>query len=485
MTRYNYDRLSAQDNAFLLFENPSQHMHVTSTQVFDLGPLETDGAGVDYESIKRFTASVLFRIPRYRQRLKWIPLENSPVWVDDPHFNIDYHVRHTALPKPGSEAQLKQLTARILAQQLDRTRPLWEIWVIEGLEGSRFAIVSKIHHCMIDGSSGVDIGQILQSPTPDTAIPESPPFIPRPEPSRGDLLRDSMANRLSLPLRGLRNFRVFRSEAEHWFDDARTRVQGLFEAVAAQSQGASETPINGPLGPHRAVEWMRTPLEDLKALRRSLDCTVNDVVLTIVTGAFRDYLIRRQVRPEELDFRIQAPVSVRRESEKGKMGNRVSGWMVRLPLEESDPLRQLEAIHETTRDLKESKQAEGVDMMMSIMEVMPSALVSLGAQAASGAMNSIVTNVPGPQFPLFMLGAEMTDMFPQVPLLPSVGIGIALISYNGRVCWGFNADPDLVPDLDAFRDLMEKSVERVAEAADVKLAPPPVSPGRSRKTASD
>jgi WS/DGAT/MGAT family acyltransferase len=235
---------------------------------------------------------------------------------------------------------------------------------------------------------------------------------------------------------------------------------------------ASATPINGPLGPHRAAEWMRTPLEDLKALRRAMGCTVNDVVLTVVTGAFREFMIRRQVHPEDLDFRIQAPVSVRRDSEKGKLGNRVSAWAIRLPLEESDPLEQLKRINETTRDLKESGHAEGVDMMMSLMEVMPTALMSLGAQAASGVTNSIVTNVPGPQFPLYLLGAELTEMFPQVPLLPNVGLGIALISYNGRVCWGFNADPELVPDLSEFANLMQKSLEAVTLAADVKLSAP-------------
>jgi WS/DGAT/MGAT family acyltransferase len=473
MPRYSYERLSAQDNSFLLFETPELPMHVASTQIFEMGPLETPDGGVDYREIKRFIASVLHQIPRYRQKLRWIPIENSPVWVDDEDFDIDYHVRHTSLPRPGSDAQLKQLSARVMAQQLDRRRPLWEIWVIEGLSENRFALISKIHHCMIDGSSGVDLGQILQSPTPERTIREAPPFLPRPEPTGIELMRDSLTRRLTMPLRALRGAREFRRETEDLWDELGVRARALRDMFAAQTAPSSETPINALLGPHRIFDWWNVPLSDVKALRRALGCTVNDVVLTVVTGAFREFLIRRQVRPEKIDFRIQAPVSVRRDEERGRLGNRISAWLIRLPLEEADPLRQLERIHEITQELKENQQALGVEMMMQVMEVMPSALLSLGAQAASGSMNSIVTNVPGPQFPLYLLGAEMTAMYPQVPLLQNVGLGIALISYNGNVCWGFNADRELVPDLASFVGQIEASFARVAVAAEVKLGASP------------
>ena len=465
MARYNYDRLSAQDNSFLVLETPNHHMHVTSVQVFERGPLATPDGGVDFQRIKAFTASVLHRIPRYRQKLRFIPFENTPVWVDDAHFNIDFHLRHTALPRPGSEAQLKQLAARVMAQQLDRARPLWEIWVVEGLDGDRFAMVSKIHHCMIDGSSGVDISQILQSVTPDAEIHPAPAYIPRSSPSPADLVRDSVRRRVEMPLRA---FRDFRRETEDVWDDLQLRARALRDMFVSQNTPSSETPINGRIGPHRISDWWRVPLSDVKAIRKGLGCTVNDVVLTVVTGAFREFLVRRQMRPEELDFRVQAPVSVRRDDEKGKLGNRVSAWLVRLPLEHEDPREQLARIHETTQGLKESKQALGVDMMMSLMEVMPTALLSLGVQAASGAMNSIVTNVPGPQFPLYLLGAKLEAMYPQVPLLQNVGLGIALISYDGEVCWGFNADAELVPDLASFVSLVERSFARVAESAGVR-----------------
>jgi WS/DGAT/MGAT family acyltransferase len=480
MAQYMYEPLSAQDTAFLTLETHNLHMHVASTQIFELGPLAAADGGVDFARIKRFIGSILYRIPRYRQKLMWVPVAQRPVWVDDHQFDLDFHVRHTALPRPGSDEQLGKLSARVMAQPLDRERPLWEIWVVEGLSEGRFALVSKIHHCMIDGTSGVDISQILQSRTPDRRIGEPPPFVPRPVPSRTELLDRTLRWRLGLPLRALRGLREFRRETEDVWGELRMRAGVLARFFASQYSMASETPINGEVGPHRAFTWLDVPLEELKALRRALGCTLNDVVLTIVTGAFRDYLSQRGARPEELDFRVQAPVSVRSAEERGRLGNRISGWVVRLPLEEDDPQGQLAAIHETTRELKESKQALGVEMMMTAMGEMPTAVLSLGVQAATGSFNSVVTNVPGPQFPLYIQGARMLALYPQVPLLPNVGLGIALISYDGKVCWGFNADPQLVPDLDAFVAAVRRSQERVAKVAPLEAAPEAGSAKRPR-----
>jgi WS/DGAT/MGAT family acyltransferase len=482
-----YEPLSAQDHSFLVMETSSLHMHVASTQVFELGPLATAEGGVDFARIKRFIGSILHRIPRYRQKLHWVPLFETPVWVDDGEFSLDFHVRHTALPKPGNDEQLRNLSARIMAQRLDRTRPLWEIWVIEGLSEGRFALVSKIHHCMIDGSSGVDISQILQSRTPERRIGQSPPFVPRPTPSPSELLGYALRWRAGLPLRALRGLRAFRRETEDAWGELRLRARVIARMFLEQYGRASDSPINGEVGPHRSFGWLDTDLAELKAARRSLGCTLNDLVLTIVTGAFRDYLRLRGVRPEDLEFRIQAPVSVRSEDEKGRLGNRVSGWVVTLPLGQDDPRRQLAAIQETTRDLKESKQALGVEMMMTAMGEMPTALLSLGMQAASGTINSLVTNVPGPQFPLYLQGARMLAMYPQVPLLQSIGLGIALISYDGKVCWGFNGDPKLVPDLEAFIAAIRCSQARVLALAGPESAsegaPRPRKAGRSREPA--
>jgi diacylglycerol O-acyltransferase / wax synthase len=485
MAQYMYEPLSAQDHSFLVMETSSLHMHVASTQLFELGPLATAEGGVDFARIKRFIGSVLHRIPRYRQKLHFVPIFETPVWVDDDEFSLDFHVRHTALPKPGSDKQLRQLAARIMAQPLDRTRPLWEIWVVEGLSEGRFALVSKIHHCMIDGSSGVDISQILQSRTPERRIGQAPPFVARPTPGPGELFGYALRWRAGLPLRALRGLREFRRETEDAWGELRLRARVLARMFLEQYGRASESPINGPIGPHRTFGWVDMDLAELRAARRGFGCTLNDLVLCIVTGAFRDYLRLRGVRPEDLEFRIQAPVSVRSEDERGRLGNRVSGWVVTLPLGEEDPRLQLAEIQETTRDLKESKQALGVEMMMAAMGEMPTALLSLGMQAASGTINSIVTNVPGPQFPLYLQGARMLALYPQVPLLQSLGLGIALISYDGKVCWGFNADPKLVPDLEVFVAAIRSSQARVLAlarpepASEPLTAPHEAAPSRS------
>ena len=232
-------------------------------------------------------------------------------------------------------------------------------------------------------------------------------------------------------------------------------------------RGASDTPLNGRLSPYRRFDWLNTPLARVKAVRKELDCSVNDVVLATVTGAVREYLLRRRVDPDGIDFRVSAPVSVRKDDERGKLGNRVSSWILRLPIELENPLAQVRALTETTRELKESEQALGVDMIMKAAEFAPASLMALGAQASSGPVNSIVTNVPGPQFPLYTLGARLLAMYPQVPLLDQMGLGIALFSYDGQLSWGFNADFELVPDLPAFKREVERSFERLCEAAGV------------------
>jgi WS/DGAT/MGAT family acyltransferase len=471
MRKYNYDRLSAQDNTFLLFEKPGLYMHVSATQIFELGPLRTELGGVDFERIKAFIASVLHRIPRYRQKLAWIPVEQRPVWIDDHAFELSYHVRHTALPKPGSEAQLKRLAGRVMAQHLDRERPLWELWVVEGLEGDRFAIISKIHHCMIDGMSGVDLGQILQSPDKNaTEISDAPRFHPRPAPTPTELLTDAVTWRLQTPLRALQGLRELQRETDDLRSELEARVQAIRAMYGAGMEKVSDTPINGDNSPHRSFDYLRMPLADVKALRHALGATLNDTVLTIVTGAFRAYLARRGCDPTQLDFRIQAPVSMRTEEEKGKLGNRISAWTVPLPLDEDDPRRQLERIRGTTQELKDSRQALAVETMMSVMDAMPTQLLSLASRQAQGTVNSIVTNVPGPQFPLYLLGAELKAMYPQVPLMLGVGIGIALISYNGSLCWGFNADAVKVPDLADFVGAIRAATARLAATCEVKLS---------------
>jgi len=467
MPHYSYERLSAQDNMFLLMERPEVHMHVAATLIYEAGPLRTEEGGIDVARIKRATEAVLHQIPRYRQKLEWIPVLGHPVWVDDPRFELDYHIRHRALPKPGSRQQLQELAAHIMSKPLDRTKPLWEMWVVEGLEEDRFAVISKVHHCMIDGSSGVDLAHILLSNSPECAIAEAPAYVPRPEPGGATLLLDEVKRTLSLPLHATRGLREFAAQAGDLRQELGIRARALSDILGWAVQSPSKTPVNGPQSSHRRFDWLSMPLARAKAVRRALDCTLNDVVLTTVTGAMRSYLEHRRVDPAALDFRISAPVSVRRADERGKLGNRVSSWIVKLPIGESEPTAQLHEIHRVTAALKKSQQALGVDMIMKAANWAPSGLVSLGAQASSGPINSIVTNVPGPQFPLYMQGARLLEMYPQVPLLQNMGLGIALFSYDGRLCWGFNADRELVPDLGVFRTAVEESFERLCSLADV------------------
>ena len=486
MARFAYERLSGQDNDFLVWESPNLPMHIGGTQIFDAGPLRTEEGGIDFESIKQLTQSILHRIPRYRQKLAWIPGAKHAVWVDDEHFNLDYHFRHTSLPRPGSDEQLKRLAARVMEHALDRSRPLWETWVVEGLAGDRFALISKMHHCMIDGAGGMDLTEILLSQTAERKIRKSPRYIPRPVPSQSELLRDERLRRLSMPLEALRGLKEFGERSENVLDEMGMRLRALGELAQWKTRAASETPLNGPVCPHRIVDWTNMPLADLKALRKQLGCSVNDVVLTIVTGAIRRFMLRRTVSPDSLDFRVSTPVNVRSESDR-QAGNRVSSWVVPLPLGEEDPLRQVEAIAETTRALKKSNQSIAVEMVKTLAEWLP-----INIQAASvGTMNMIVTNVPGPQFPLYMLGAEVVEMHPHPPLIENLALSIGVVSYNGRMCWGFNADYDRVPDLEEFVIGIERSFELFAEAAGVTLsssrvlAPPseaaPAKEGRSAR----
>ena len=473
MPSYSYERLSPQDNSFLLWETPYVHMHVSSTLIFDAGPLRTSDGGVDFAAIRRGTEAFLHRVPRYRQKLFQIPLAQHSVWVDDARFDLDFHLRHTALPKPGSEAQLKRLSARIMSQPLDRRRPLWETWIVEGLEGGeRFAMITKIHHCMIDGASGVDLFQIMMSPSPEAEpLPEPLPFMPRPTPSRRELLRDELRRTLSIPARAVQDFREFREQAEDFGAELATRARAVVSMVGLAG-GADATPLNGSVGPHRKFDWLKMPLDEVKAIRRALDCTVNDVVLAVVTGAVRNYFLHRAVDPSSVKFRVSSPVSVRSEDQKGKLGNNVSSWIIELPIHEPDPRQQLGLIHEETVRLKETRQALGVQTINKIAEFTPSVLLSLGARANEGQINTIVTNVPGPQLPLYFRGARALEMYPQVPLMEGLGIGIALASYDGTLHWGFNSDPDIVPDADVFVEKVQEAYEAVAKEAGVERKEP-------------
>jgi WS/DGAT/MGAT family acyltransferase len=470
MAYYFYDRLSVMDNTFLLAETPTTPMHVAAIEIFEAGPLRTAEGGIDIGKIRAAYAGALHRIPRYRQKLLWIPIENRPVWVDDPDFNLDYHVRHVSLPRPGGEEELRQVASRILANHLDRHKPLWEIWVVEGIEHDRFAIIAKTHHCMLDGSAGVEMAQVLLSPSPDAEIAKAQPWWPRAIPTPQQLVRDEAWRYATLPLRALRGLREFREEAGDVVAEIGARAKAMRDFFSTTTSLSSDTPINGSLSPHRRFDWLKLSLADVKAVRRKMGCTVNDVFMATVTGACREYLRGRGVALDDIVFRASTPVSLRSEDDHSQAGNRVSSWFVDLPVAEPDRAAQLEAIHAETQRLKESRQAMGMEMLMAAAEFAPSGILALGAGLAGGPVNIIVTNVPGPQFPLYILGSRMLAMIPEVPLIENVGLGIALMSYDGSVFWGFTADYDLVPDLEHFVALIDRSFAELAALAGVAIS---------------
>lgn len=471
MPHYAYDRLSALDHGFLLAEGENAPMHVGAIAILESGPLRNEEGGIDIARFRGAIEAVLHWIPRYRQKLAWIPIEDWPTWIDDRHFDLGYHIRHIALPAPGTRDQLRELTGRILSRRLDRERPLWELWVVEGLHrGEQVALLNKIHHCMIDGAAGADLSQILLSPSPQFEESAPLPYYPRPAPTPSELLADRVREGLGAPLRAFRGIRSLLAEEgsgerQTLREDLTTRARALRQIAGLAWQTASPSPINGELSPYRRVDWLTMPLDDARELRRVLDCTINDVVLAIVTGAVRRYLFRRRVDPARLDFRISAPVSTRRAEHRSQLGNHVSSWILQLPLDREDPLEQIELIRERTAELKRSSSARALETLMEAAEFVPTALLKHAVGLVNGPVNTMVTNVPGPQFPLYSVGARLLGMYPVVPLLPGCGLGIALFSYEGKLCWGFNADPQLIPNLEDFSEDIGWAFETLRQAA--------------------
>ena len=485
MPNYAYERLSFLDSSFLHLESQTQPMHVSGVGIYEAGPLRKADGGIDVDRIREYLESRLHYIPRYRQALAFTPLDGRPVWVDDQHFNIQYHVRHTALPRPGDERQLKRLSARIMAQQLDRSRPLWEMWVVEGLEGGdRFAIIAKVHHAMVDGVSSVDLLTVMLSPEPTDQFEPAPRWIPRPAPAPFQLFEAEAIRRIKAPLEAALDLRHAMSRwgrerpqtpgssgAHERLEDPRSNLQTALRATTSAISGmvrqVSTTPLNQPIGPHRRFDWTSMPLAEVKAVRHGLGGSVNDVVLATVTGAVRRFFEGRHVNVDTLDFRVMAPVSVRAPGERGTLGNRVSAWMVDLPLSERDPRRVVARIRETTEKLKASKDAMGAEVLTRAASWTPSTLLSLGARLMTRAFpfNLVVTNVPGPQMPIYLLGSRMLVNYGMVPLTDYLGLGIVLFSYDGNLAWGFNADWDLLPDLHDFVAATTDSFAELRRAA--------------------
>ena len=470
-----YQRLSAMDASFLGIEDASCHMHVGAVLIFDAAPLRAPGGGIDIDRIRAAIHARLHLVPRFRQRLAHVPYERVPIWVDDDRFRLAYHVRHTALPRPGDERVLKRLVGRIMSQPLDRKRPVWEIWVVEGLDGDRFALISKTHHCMVDGISGADLMSVILDATPDARVGSPEPWQPSPHPSGARLVLDAALRRAAQPGEALRAVYSAATAPRTQLRTLTEAARGLAQTFAPALSPVSRTPLNVEVGPHRRLDWTAMRVADLKAVKKVLGGTLNDVVLATVSGALRSFFTQRGVHPEGLTVRALVPVSVRSQDERGALGNRVTQMTASLPVGRADPGARLAAVRATTAGLKESRQALGGEVLTAISEwTVPNVLVQAVRLAARARpYNLIVTNVPGPQIPLYLQGALMRTAYPVVPLFENLALVVGLFSYNGGLFWGVNGDWEKLPDLHDFVLGLEHSFEelqRVAAAAAPRAA---------------
>jgi WS/DGAT/MGAT family acyltransferase len=466
-----HERLSAMDAMFLEIEDENVHMHMGGVAIFEAATLRGPDGGLDLERILAFGEAQLHKSPRLRQKLANIPWFDRPVWVDDARFNLAYHVRHTALPPPGDERQLKRLVGRILSQGLDRTKPLWETWLVEGLEGDRFAVVSKLHHCMADGMSSGDLSGLLTGATPRETPKPAHRWVPNAAPEAAQLVASEFVRRVTAPLSLLRGSPGKRSQARvEGPGEALERlgqvVRGAVRAAEAGLQAASETPLNVPVGPHRRFDWVRVDLPTVKELGHAAGGKLNDGVLALVTGAVRRFLTDRGERVSDLTFRVAVPVDVRTEADRGQLGNRVSSLVVALPTAESDPWQRLLRVVETTSDLKGSGESQAVDLLGRVADLLPAGAMAGISRAGNRAVNMIVTNVPGPRQPIYMLTARMLESYPIVPLMANQALNIAIFSYEDGLFLGFLADWDAVPDLHDFVEAVPEELEVLGKAAE-------------------
>jgi diacylglycerol O-acyltransferase len=466
------DRLTALDASFLGLEDATSHMHVASVTIFE-------GPSPSYRELVEHIDSRLSLVPRFRQRLRFVPLsQGRPVWVDDPHFNLEYHVRVTALPPPGNEDQLKRLAGRVFSQQLDRTKPLWEIWLVQGLDRDqageregRFALLAKTHHCLVDGVAGVDITAVLfdAAREPETPPAKGPGWVPRPEPTSAQLLGDALLERATRPAEMVHFARAT-------LRGPRRIAAGAYEALSALGSFASSglsappSPLNVEIGPHRRFDWVRADLSLVKQIKNELGGSVNDVVLAIVAGAMRRFLEERGEDVSELGLRVMVPVSVRRSEEYGTTGNRVAAMMAPLPVYEADPVERLRIVRDAMAGLKESKHAIGAQILTELGGFAPPTVLAQAArlQARQRFFNMVVTNIPGPQMPLYVLGRELLDLIPMAPLARRQALCIAVMSYNGKLDFGLLADFDALPDIAAVGRGIEHSLDELRSAAGVE-----------------
>jgi WS/DGAT/MGAT family acyltransferase len=448
----NPDRLSPLDASFLHLEDAVSHMHIGSVALFE-------GPPPPYLDFVDMINGKLALVPRYRQVVRRVPGDlGRPVWVDDPHFHLEYHVRHTGLPAPGGEGELRRLVGRLMSQQLDRHKPLWEIWMVEGLEDDRWAMVSKTHHCLVDGVSGSELLAVIMDLTPDAPALEPVPWDPTPAPSSTSLATGAVFDMLRSPYEQVRAARAAcrtpRRAVRQLLDVARgvTAMVGIVPPSPVSS-------LNGPIGPHRRWAWAEATVDDIKRIRKGVGGTFNDVVLAAITAGFRDVLLARD-EPVDRVVRSLVPVSVRSRDASGMAvgdgtaNNAVSAMFAELPVGIEDPEERLEAISHQMAQLKESMEAVAGEALTSLAGFAPPMLLALGTRLSSKSaqrmLNTVTTNVPGPQQPLYVLGRRMLKAYPFVPLGGQMRMTVAIFSYDGKVTFGVTGDYDAAPDLDVL-----------------------------------
>ena len=461
------DRLTAVDASFLTNESSASHMHVGAILVFE-------GPPPKYIDLVEHVRGRLALVPRFRQKLVVPPLEaGRPLWADDVNFNLTYHIRHTALPDPGGEAQLKRLTGRVFSQQLDRSKPLWEMWLVQGLDRDRFAILTKTHHAMVDGVSGVDIGTVLfdLEPVPEPAeIADD--WVPQKEPSTAELVGRGISDFAAVPVKAAERALAAVKHPESAARKAVEALEGLSEIVSAFADPAPDVPLNQPIGPHRRYVWTRSDLATFKRIKDTFGGTVNDVVLAVVTGALREWLHGRAIRTEGLELRALVPVSIRTADERGNLGNRIALMRGPLPVYVEDPVRRLRTISQAMEGLKRSKQALGAEVISRFNDFAPPTLLAQASRInfSTRLFNMIVTNVPGPQLPLYVLGRELEEVFPIAFLPENHALAVAIMSYNGKVGFGLLADYDSVEDVDVLAEGLNASLAELEAAATASTA---------------
>jgi len=455
------DRLSPMDVSFLDQEKQGSHMHVGAVMTFE-------GPPPGYDDFREHIESRLHLVPRYRQKLAFPRLEmGRPFWVDDPRFNLDYHLRHTALPSPGSLEQLRNLAGRIFSQRLDRSKSLWELWLVQNVEENRFALINKTHHSLVDGVSGVDLTTVLfdTSPSPTPVTGES--WTPVPEPSEATLVAEGVKGLASTPTRLARRAIDAARRPRETAAELSEAVEGLGGIAWKLINPPPKTPLNVAIGPHRRVLWLRFPLDDLKEVKNALGGTVNDVFLAVVSGALGRWLRRRGIRTDGLELRGIVPVSTRADVERGALGNRITAMLGPLPVYAQEAVERLRIVTEAMKGLKESKQAVGAETLTRLQGFAPPTILAQASRLnfSTRAYNLLVTNVPGPQFPLYLLGREMEEFAPVPFLAIDRALAIAIMSYNGNVDIGLMGDYDAMSDIEEFGSDLELSVAELVEAA--------------------